>query len=284
MTIQPLYMWAGGKRKLLSFYETIWPQSHYDTYIEPFFGGGAVFCWLHNSERLRETVLGDVNVELMGLLSAIKTSPESFLHEATVLVDQYLLLQTKEARKAWYYQQRQRYWETPSPGLLFVLMRLGFNGIWQTCAASNGLFGTPAGLLNQTTAGQIVDAASVSAWSLAMQSVDIVTGDYSNVKLPETPALIYLDPPYRDSFTTYGTVFGDEEQTRVAQWAMAAADAGHKVLFANRATETDTFFEVLMAAVFDFHYVNVVYTAGRRKKTDDGFEAKAAREFLAVSK
>lgn len=41
MTLKPLYMWAGGKNKLIKHYEPIFSQlPHYDNYVEPFFGVG----------------------------------------------------------------------------------------------------------------------------------------------------------------------------------------------------------------------------------------------------
>ena len=42
--MKPLFMWAGGKTKLLDTFAEHLPEN-FDTYIEPFFGGGAVFTW-----------------------------------------------------------------------------------------------------------------------------------------------------------------------------------------------------------------------------------------------
>lgn len=39
-----------------------------------------------------------------------------------------------------------------------------------------------------------------------------------------------------------------------------------------------------MGDIADFHYFDVIYTAGRRKATAAGYEAKKAREFLAISR
>jgi len=45
------------------------------------------------------------------------------------------------------------------------------------------------------------------------------TKDYRNIKLPNKPALIYCDPPYRDT-TQYGTVFdSDEFWERMRKWS-----------------------------------------------------------------
>ena len=42
--VKPLFMWAGGKTSLIKEYESrkLLPET-FDTYIEPFLGGGAMF-------------------------------------------------------------------------------------------------------------------------------------------------------------------------------------------------------------------------------------------------
>ena len=40
--MKPLFIWAGGKTKVLKHYAPFMPTA-FDTYYEPFFGGGAMF-------------------------------------------------------------------------------------------------------------------------------------------------------------------------------------------------------------------------------------------------
>lgn len=286
--LAPLYMWAGGKRKLVKHYAPIWPQAtkeSYTTYVEPFFGGGAVFCWLSNENNLPPTTLvNDVNRELIGVLNTVRTDPKRFIAATTALVTPYLDLVSKEERKQWYYALRKRYWAAPTPENLYILMRLGFNGIWQTCKDSNGLFGTPAGLLNHKRVEQVLNPTTITNWAAALKTATLTAGTYETLQLPDTPALLYLDPPYRDSYTTYGTGFSDADQQQLSRWYRTQHALGHKVLLANRVKDDDGFFEDLLGDIATFHYFDVTYTAGRRKRTETGFEAKPAREFLAISK
>lgn len=284
--LKPFYMWAGGKSRLLGRYSEVWPDlSRFDSYVEPFFGGGAVFGWLVAQPLAPQLAsLGDVNAELVGLLEALRDDPDDFLREVRTLVSEYLLLDSKEVRKNWYYDQRKAYWRNPTPSHLYVLMRLGFNGIWQTCKESNGLFGTPAGLLNHSSAEAVYDEGLMRRWAEALKKATLHAGDYSTIPIPEGRALIYLDPPYRASFTNYSTGWSDDDQKRLTDWFKARHAEGHTVLLANRCVEDDTFFEDILGGVADFHYFDVTYTAGRRRRTPDGFEAKPAREFLAISR
>lgn len=286
--LKPFYMWAGGKTKVVKSYKNIWPDmNNYDNYVEPFFGGGAVFCWLRNNQldRNMDYFIGDINKELMGVTYEVRDNPENFIKACTRLVNPYLKLEGKDARKKWYYEQRKMYWKRPTPARLYVLMRTGFNGIWQTCKDANGLFATPAGLLNQTKIEQILDKELILTWSTALRNTSIHIGGYDTMKLPTYgKTLIYLDPPYRDSFTNYSTGFSDKDQEKLITWFRQQTAEGHKVLMSNRCVDGDPFFEERLGDIADFHYINVVYTAGRRKNTADGFEAKPARELLIISK
>jgi DNA adenine methylase len=283
--LKPFYMWAGGKTRLVKSYEYAWPDmSQYDHYVEPFFGGGAIFCWMSNTYGHLSGSIGDINDELTGVLRMVRDHPVQFTQRVRAIAEEYLAVMGKDDRKAWYYRLRSAYWLAPSPETLYVLMRLGFNGVWQTCMKSQGLFATPAGLLNQSRAEQIIDEGLIANWSAALSKVAVHTGSYDTLVLPTTGrSVIYLDPPYRHSFTNYATDFDDDAQDALTRWFVEQAAAGHKVLMSNRCLPGDTFFEDRLGEFATIKYIDVVYTAGRRKKTDSGFEAKAAREFLAVS-
>lgn len=274
-------MWAGGKTKLLKKYEPFFPKvSEFSTYVEPFFGGGAIYGSLVE-DFSGKPFINDSNSELMSIYSALKASPKELQEDARRVLDRVLKEESKEARKSAYYEEREAYWETMKPGELLALMKLGFNGIWQSNKAAAGKFATPAGLLNQKDADSVLSRMDFDGWHKALQKTFVSSVNYSEVEFEPREALVYLDPPYRDSFTTYNTGFSDKEQVEVVEYAKRLAKEGATVLLANRHVEGDKFFEELMPEA-EFHSFDVTYTAGRRKRLDNGFEAKKAREFLAV--
>lgn len=75
--MKPLIKWAGGKSGEIKHIEKIIPK--FDRYIEPFFGGGAVFFDLEP----KEAVINDVSGELMTFYKLIKNgkSGEKFKEE-----------------------------------------------------------------------------------------------------------------------------------------------------------------------------------------------------------
>lgn len=64
--MKPLIKWAGGKSTEIKYVEKILPN--FDRYIEPFFGGGAVFFDLEP----KKAVINDVSDELMTFYKLIK--------------------------------------------------------------------------------------------------------------------------------------------------------------------------------------------------------------------
>ena len=72
---RPLLKWAGGKGQLLDKILPKFPKT-YNKYIEPFFGGGAVFFGLAPEHSL----IADSNPELINLYRCIAENPEGVMH------------------------------------------------------------------------------------------------------------------------------------------------------------------------------------------------------------
>ena len=283
VVLAPFVMWAGGKSKMIRHYRPLWPSGP-ACYVEPFFGAGAVFGWLAGEQRFSCAHIGDVNAELTGLLVELRDRPDSLIDGAEDLARRYLAVADRDGRRRFYYALRASYWAEPDAARLLVLLRLGFNGIWQTCRASHGLYATPAGLLHHTVLPQVVDAALLRRWSAALSGVAVHTGSFTTFPMPDEPSCVFLDPPYRHSHTTYGTRFDDTDQQALAEWFRRQVYAGHRVLLANRSVAGDRFFEDRLGDIADFSYFDVTYTAGRRRRAGAGFAASPAVELLAISR
>jgi DNA adenine methylase len=102
--------------------------------------------------------------------------------------------------------------------------------------------------------------------------------------LPVPPgAFIFCDPPYRDSFTHYSSEWSDKDLECLISWCRAQAKEKQALVWlANRLTEPDDGFFTKWAPDAARTVIPVVYTAGRRKRTEDGHEAKPATEVLLV--
>lgn len=280
--LAPLFMWAGGKRRLIPKYAELIPNpSDLTHYVEPFLGGGALFAHLAAQRPGLPASLGDINSELIRLYAMVRDDPDSLIAACQALEGAWLAVD-KAGRKAMYYALRKKYWTAGAgledSALLYFLMKTGFNGIWQTCVEAGGRYGTPVGLAAQK--GPFIDAGLIRAWSTGLKGAALHNGGYADIVVPPG-AFVYCDPPYRDSFTTYSTGFNDDDQLALIAWCRTQALNGCTVWLSNR-DAGDAFFET-HAPDAVIHRFDVVYTAGRRKQgADGGFTAKPAIEVLLV--
>lgn len=279
-------MWAGGKTKMLKKYKEHLPDS-FEHYIEPFFGAGAMFVWAYKQNPEATFVLNDINESIMNIYRAIQQNPEEFMEVMDNYQSEFLPLDKPE-RKKYYYNLRDQHayhyaeWSAiKESATLYFLMKTGFNGIWQINNNTNGRFGTPSGLLNQKD--KVYDKDNVLEWHTALKRCKLMSGDFADT-LGEVKSNTYafLDPPYRGSFTKYGVDFDDEIQEKVISFLNDLTSRGAHAMMSNRDVG-DNFFEERVGKN-DMVYFDVTYTAGRRKKTTDGFEAKKAREILMIGK
>ncbi|MDQ8765576.1 DNA adenine methylase, partial [Streptococcus ruminantium] len=73
-TLQPFTKWTGGKRQLLPVIKSLMPDN-YNSYFEPFIGGGAVFFELIP----KKAIINDFNSELINCYRQIKDNPQKLI-------------------------------------------------------------------------------------------------------------------------------------------------------------------------------------------------------------
>jgi len=287
--MKPLFMWAGGKTRLLKKYKEkgVLPET-FDSYIEPFLGAGAMFVWAYNKNPNAKFYLNDSNQFIMNIYTAIKNDVDSFMSIMDDYSSAYIPLD-KEHRKTFYYDLRTKHafdyskWsKTEEAASLYFLMKTGFNGIWQINKNTNNRFGTPSGLLNQKT--HVYDKKNVREWNEALQKCTLTAKDFGDTLMhADSDTYAFLDPPYRGSFTQYGVDFDDEIQERVINFLNDLTSNGAHAMMSNRDVG-DNFFEDRTGSN-NIIYFDVTYTAGRRKKNKDGtHSAKKAREILMIGR
>lgn len=274
---KPLFMWAGGKNKMIKNYLPILPEK-VTVYSEPFFGGGAMYLYVQERYKPEKAYINDTNEGIIEIYKSIKNNLEEFIDILKKFDQKYIPMDIK-SRKAFYYEVRKRHaydymnWsKVRESATLYFLMKTGFNGIWQINKNTNNRFGTPSGLLNQKES--CFDFDNIRKWNELLQNTEIICGDWKNCP---TGDFTFMDPPYRDSFTTYGTGWGDTECDDLVKTAQNITGL---VFLCNRDDGSD-FFE-LRKGSFQIHKFPITYTAGRRKNVDGTFEAKKATEILMV--
>ncbi len=179
---KPVLKWAGGKTQLLPELTSRIPHS-FNKYIEPFFGGGALFFSL-NPER---AVLADLNPELVNFYNVLTNSVDELISEVAQYPNDkefFYAMRSKDVASLSSIEQAAR---------TIYLNKTCFNGLYRVNKADG--FNVPFGYYKNPV---ICRPNELQAASIALQGKIFVNEDYKTVlyKYAEEGDLVFLDPPY----------------------------------------------------------------------------------------
>ncbi|NVM56227.1 MAG: Dam family site-specific DNA-(adenine-N6)-methyltransferase, partial [Candidatus Helarchaeota archaeon] len=182
----PFLKWAGGKRQLLNKLDKYFPN-HFEKYIEPFMGGGAVFFYLL-PER---TILIDNNEELINSFKVIQKQLEELI----------LSLKKHRNEKEYFYKIRNvdrnleefsKWSNVERASRTIYLNRCCFNGLYRV--NSKGHFNVPFGKYKNP---KFCDEKNLRAVNLVSKNVKLLNASFEKcLDFAEKGDFIYLDPPY----------------------------------------------------------------------------------------
>lgn len=179
---KPILKWAGGKTQMLGELMPRVPKT-YGRYIEPFFGGGALFFSL----KPENAIIADSNPELINM----------YLQVAHHVDDVIECLQKYENTSEMFYEVRSLDWQTlpkaEAAARTIYLNKTCFNGLYRV--NRSGQFNTPFGKYKNP---KICDIDALRLASEALRKADILCGDYILVleHYAHPGDFVFLDPPY----------------------------------------------------------------------------------------
>jgi DNA adenine methylase len=181
---KPFVHWAGGKRQLLPELVKRVPQE-FETYYEPFVGGGALFFELWNRKRFKRAVLSDANAELIGLYRAVRDTCESLIMCAKHFF-------SKHSEGEYYVERKTIYPGQPirSAARTLYLNKAGFNGLYRV--NRKGEFNVPWGKREKLT----LDVDGIMRASEALQCAELEVADFTEARSAAPGDFVYFDPPY----------------------------------------------------------------------------------------
>ncbi|MBO1347191.1 MAG: DNA adenine methylase [Hormoscilla sp. GUM202] len=225
--LRPFLKWAGGKNRLIPQYQPYFPKS-FNTYYEPFLGGGAVFFHL----QPQDAVLTDINPELINTYCCVKEQVEEVID--------ILHKHQRQHSQDYYYKMRSH---IPSPDIeraarFIYLNRTCFNGLYRE--NSKGKFNVPIGKYKnpQICNPELLRSASAT---LRMRNVKIEKNSFEYVLefANSSDDFVYFDPPYypvssTSDFTAYSRdFFSKNDQTELKEIFVKLAGRGVKVMLSN---------------------------------------------------
>ena len=233
---KPFVKWAGGKRQIIDKLKELVPYE-YDTYYEPFVGGGALLFEL----APKKAVINDYNTELINVYNVL-CDDENFKlmckalnrHEANHSEDYYYKVRNKDRNKNSY----NRLADYTKAARTIYLNKACFNGLYRV--NSKNEFNVPFGKKIRVNTYEGSNLITVSNY-LTMNDIKILNTDFEeSVKNAKKGDFIYFDPPYdsdTSTFTNYTEEgFGKKEQIRLAKVFKELSDRGCYVMLSNHNT------------------------------------------------
>jgi DNA adenine methylase len=222
---RPILKWAGGKSQML---EQLLPKvpENYGKYIEPFFGGGALFFAL----RPETAVIADSNSELINLYQVVRDKIQDLIKELSKFSNNSEL----------FYEVRALKFEDltniKAAARTIFLNKTCFNGLYRVNKL--GGFNVPFGNYKNP---KICDENSLNLASKLLKNKQIILGDYLEVlrNTAKENDLIFLDPPYLpisqySDFKRYTKEqFYEEDHVKLSEEVKRLQDIGCHVVLTN---------------------------------------------------
>lgn len=225
---KPFLKWAGGKSRLIPQYINYFPDN-YNTYYEPFLGGGAIFFYLQPTKA----ILTDINAELINVYKCVCNQVEDLIP----LLENH---QKHHNRDYYYWMRSQKLTDDiEKAARIIYLNKTCFNGLYRE--NSKGEFNVPMGKYKNP---KICHQELLRSASIALKSttIELKSFEYIVDFADSDDDFVYFDPPYHprsstSNFTTYSHHnFGVEQQEKLAEIFKTLHKKGVKVMLSNSDT------------------------------------------------
>ena len=203
ISLSPIIKWSGGKKDEIKKFINYIPKT-YDTYLEPFIGGGAVYFHINP----QKAVINDVHTELIDFYQSIK---KGYRNEI------YKFMKEHPNKEEIYYKVRSY---KPSTQLenaqrFYYLRKTCFRGMLRY--NNKGEFNIPYGRYKKYNFEDIKNIE----YEKLLKNTKVLNEDFENIfnDYNSDNNFMFLDPPYDSEFTDYGYCsFGKEEHKKLAKY------------------------------------------------------------------
>jgi len=201
MSLKPIVKWSGGKKDEIKNISPHLPET-YDTYLEPFIGGGALFFHLNP----QKAVINDVHIELIDFYKAIKNSKNQeiydFMKDHPNEEEVYYKVRAYESAN--YLENAKRF---------YYLRKTCYRGMLRY--NNKGKFNIPYGRYKNYNFEDIKN----KEYEKLLKRTEIFNKDFEYIfqNYNNENNFMFLDPPYDSEFTDYGyCTFGKKEHEKLA--------------------------------------------------------------------
>jgi DNA adenine methylase len=273
--MNPVLKYRGGKSREIPHFLQYIPED-FDRYIEPFFGGGALYFYIEP----KRAIINDVNERLMTFYTQLKEQYPLMRQQLDALQAQYEANQAAfmklkalnpdqkvpNKNEELYYNMRNLFNHpdgTYLDGVLyFFINKTSYSGMIRY--NNNGEYNVPFGRYSNLNTRLVTQQHSD-----LLQSADLFSFDYSSVfEMARKNDFIFLDPPYDCVFNDYGNIdmangFDETEHRRLASDFKNLPCRALMVI-----GKTPLTMELYSDYIFDEYYKNYAVNIRNRFKND----------------
>jgi DNA adenine methylase len=202
--LKPLIKWSGGKGDEIAHFKKYIPEE-YDTYLEPFIGGGSVFFHINP----QKAVISDVHQELIHFYKNIKKD------NALPIYD---FMNSHPNNQKIYYEVRDTMdinCTLDNAKRFYYLRKTCFRGMLRY--NKSGKFNIPYGKYSKINYDDLLNKDYIELFKrtkIYNKSFEYIFKIFNN-----SNNFMFLDPPYDSEFTDYGYCqFGKEEHKTLAKY------------------------------------------------------------------
>ena len=205
--MKPLITWPGGKADEVDVIrQHMPPADEFETYVEPFFGGGALFF----ATEPRKAALGDTHADLVHFYHQVRAGHGPAMHARMSRCDhskdEYYRVRDAPATSSDDDVERAfRFW---------YVRKHCYRGMLRYNRA--GKFNGSYGFVKNVDASEMLDeryAELLSRASVTVSDFETVMRDNDSER-----NFCFIDPPYDGTFASYGgTRFSDEDHRRLSE-------------------------------------------------------------------
>ena len=232
--IPNLIKWAGGKNNLVKILMNYVPKE-FETYYEPFFGGGSLYWNLKLIGRIENAVISDINSDLVNLLQVVQSRPDELATEISNFRGLGGAENFYRIRDEFNSHTNKRGKSIEKAAMFIYLNRNGYNGLWRT--NKKGKYNVPYGYYKSF---HLPSFSEILFFSHLLENTVIRCCSYiESIKFCNRDDLVYLDPPYLKAKFSNFTQYSKESFNLEDQWKLAnlfgwLTEKGVKIMTTNR--------------------------------------------------
>lgn len=207
--MNPLCKWSGGKRKEIPLFKDFYPKE-FNTFIEPFVGGGAVYFDL-NFEG--QNVINDIHPELVNFYRVIASGRAQEIYD---------VVSTWGIDETSYYKYRgtgakgtfKPQTDVELAARFIYLRKTAFRGMMRY--NKKGEFNIPYGKYKNVKFNELLDPN----YQNLLSRTEVNLGSYKEIfeRYNSPDNFVFLDPPYDSEFNDYGfDDFNRQSQIELAE-------------------------------------------------------------------